>query len=343
MAKSGWGRMNGKQTWTPLARDIDRALARAGLTTHEAALMQYVREYSWGEPARRKRKKGEPRPEAVAVAWSPKEIGERIGENPTRLTEAKDRLVRSHMLREAKAGLTINKNADEWLVPDGKRAGEPRLSAAALAYAMGAWPAPETSEIPEADHRKSGDDASGNPETNHRKSGGNPPEIRSPASGNPEAPLYEERAREDSARLDRREGERAHATFSPAEESADPPTRTPADAAKFEAAVAKLMGDMDTQGIGMNLSRNAHLEKIRRLEGWRFLYAADRILSPDVAAPKRRRWGYYFSIAETADPSEAAPAPARRPSPAPSRPASPNPASNLLVPERRRAAAKEGS
>lgn len=190
-----WGGMNSDQSWTPLARDVDRALAHAGLNYGEAILMQYIREHSWGDSVRAK-KKGDPWKDALVVAWSPGEISRKVGLAGNRLAEAKASLVKSNMLIEIPEGLLINKHAHKWVIPGGRHEGKPRLSSAAIAYAMSAWPKPKTSEIPEDDFRNHGN---GFPESRKEISGKTEEVFRESGNGFPEngKSHYKERPQED--------------------------------------------------------------------------------------------------------------------------------------------------
>jgi hypothetical protein len=142
VADSEWGKINSGQPWGVVAFDVDRALARARMTDHEQVVMQFVREYSWGSSTRRKPPgKAHPWPDATPAEWRPRELALRMGVDHARLCQAKARLVGSLMLVEDKAGLQINKNADRWIFPKGHpRAGQRRLDAAAIAYAMASRP-----------------------------------------------------------------------------------------------------------------------------------------------------------------------------------------------------------
>jgi len=197
-----------------MALDLDRAFARAGLTTHEAALLQFVREHSWGRATRRKGKSAV-WPDALAVRWNPAEIAKRMGEGRNRISEAKTSLVKSRILVESREGLTINKNAPDWIVPSGVNAGKPRLSTAAIAYAMAAWPEPEVSEIPDSECPEIRTGLSGNPDKSVRESGQKRPETRTLLSGNPDACLIDERTRGDSTRLEEEDSEESKQTRGP--------------------------------------------------------------------------------------------------------------------------------
>jgi hypothetical protein len=138
----GWGKVNAGQPWGIIACDVDRALARARMNDYEQILMQIIREFSWGKSTRQKVPgKKHPWPEAIPYPWCPGDLAMRLGLPDSRLCEAKRHLVGSKMVVESRGGLLINKNADQWIFPNGHpRAGQPRLDEKALVYAMGARP-----------------------------------------------------------------------------------------------------------------------------------------------------------------------------------------------------------
>jgi hypothetical protein len=187
---SGWGRINDRQAWGPLALDLDRAFAKSRMNDYETILMQYVRERSWARATRTKGGAKSRWPDAIPVPWVAVRIAQEVGEHRTRISEAHTALVGSRMLIDTAHGMLINKNAHQWEYPPGhKREGEPRLDAAALAYARAAQPRLESPDHPDSETPE----VSANPDTSVRQSGHSSkfprPPIRTEVSANPDTAL----------------------------------------------------------------------------------------------------------------------------------------------------------
>jgi hypothetical protein len=149
MAESEWGKLNAGQHYGVLALDIDRALACARMGEYEQVVMQYVREHCWGKATMGKGGRAKRWPESKRLKWSLPHVVAETGYPESRLCEAKRSLIDSRMLIKDGETLRPNKNAAEWVFPEGhSKAGQKRLSERALAYAVRAqnWRTPTIDE-----------------------------------------------------------------------------------------------------------------------------------------------------------------------------------------------------
>jgi hypothetical protein len=127
-ASHTWGQISRGAPFGQLTLDLDRALALAGLGRIEGYVAQQVRERSW-EPARRRRK-GDPHPDPVAVSLPVREMARKIGSSHANIIRAIRNLVARRILIPSEAGHLFNKRADEWL--DTKH--RPALNASEIAF-----------------------------------------------------------------------------------------------------------------------------------------------------------------------------------------------------------------
>jgi hypothetical protein len=108
----------------------------------------------------------------------------------------------------------------------------------------------------------------------------------------PLKPPIKERASEEIRVSEERGGE-------PPPANAPLQIRSPEDAEIVRRAVALLRGDIRTEPLGIELLRLENLPEMLAIPGWKFVRAAERILSPDIPDAKRRRWPYFLGIARS--------------------------------------------
>lgn len=128
---TNWGKLSKGQRYGIVSVDVDRALARANLKTYEAILVQYLRERSWGTAVINKRARDE-WPDASPIVWNRSFMAGELCVPGKRLSEAKSSLVAAKIIIESQSGLLLNKNAQEWIYPDGS----PRLDNDGIRYAL---------------------------------------------------------------------------------------------------------------------------------------------------------------------------------------------------------------
>ena len=92
-----------------IRRDLDRALAMAGLEAWEAKLMVIARELCYGR-AQQIGKDADP----VPFRFNAKAIARDWGGSPNKLRAARQRLIDDRLLLETPGGLIINKAYEEW-------------------------------------------------------------------------------------------------------------------------------------------------------------------------------------------------------------------------------------
>lgn len=129
-----WGKMSRGQPYVMLATDIFRAIGFLGLRGVELPLLFYVIEHTWGRTAKRGRK-GETWPPTEPLPYDLKAIARDLRLDPKNVSEAKIRLVRSHIINASKEGLLVNKEVHEWIKADESG---PRIDPEPLAYAVSA-------------------------------------------------------------------------------------------------------------------------------------------------------------------------------------------------------------
>lgn len=132
-APTPWGKLNSGQGYNIIAVDLDRAIAFARLSHHEAAILQQVREGCWAAAIRLGRKPaGGAWPTAASCRIELKSLAEQTGFGRTQLGNARKSLLASKILVDRGDGFVgINKHADQWILP---RTGTRRLSARLLEF-----------------------------------------------------------------------------------------------------------------------------------------------------------------------------------------------------------------
>lgn len=93
------------------------------------------------------------------------------------------------------------------------------------------------------------------------------------------------------------------------------PQRTGDDARRLAEAERLLGSDPRTEPLGLALSREHNTPDLIGIEGWRWLRAAERILSPGRSASQRNSLQYLASTARNLTEDEKEPKPATAPSP----------------------------
>ncbi len=124
-----------KHGFNMLARDLDRAFVMALLGTNEAVVLQAVREHSWVEPLKR-RKKTDPMPDPMPCKINISRLAEKVGMDRSGLTRAHGNLVKARLLIEGKGGVVlINKDYRTWVYPATEKApSRPRFTTSQIDY-----------------------------------------------------------------------------------------------------------------------------------------------------------------------------------------------------------------
>jgi hypothetical protein len=91
------------------------------------------------------------------------------------------------------------------------------------------------------------------------------------------------------------EGDVEEELIPPPPEGGIPHPRKPEDLADIQRAIDLLTHDLRTEAMALELGRSASLPSWLEVPGWKFLRAAERIVSPEVPDAKRR-WAYFCGI-----------------------------------------------
>jgi hypothetical protein len=140
-----WGKINRGTPFVMLTVDVLRALFCAKWGDHEAPIVAYVIEHSWGAATRTSQKKQYR--DAIPCQIPIRPLARSLGVSFTRIAEAKAALVARNVLKPVDGGWTLNKNAGEWLDADGAA----RLSDQASTYCHADLGALRPSVTPDAD------------------------------------------------------------------------------------------------------------------------------------------------------------------------------------------------
>lgn len=257
-----------------IARDLDRALRAGRFTTVQRALIDEAREASWSFAPR------DPRPFALNFSAIARNLRfERMG-----LSRQFRRLVADRVFVDLDDGrYLINKDYRQWL--DG---GRPRLSPEQVRWclrikAKGRTEHAGTHPPEHAGTQSPTDYAHPGPESLVV-----PPDPRIGTRPRAGARVFLESKRESS--LEGGEG------TPPRESTPSSPQRSPEDRALVLEAERLLRSDLRTEAIALELGRTHNGSGMIEVPAWKFLRAAQRLLSPEVLDAKRGRWSYFLGI-----------------------------------------------
>jgi hypothetical protein len=108
-----WGKINRKQPYVVITRDLLRAFFHAKMNVAERALLEYVLEHSWGDATRGKRG-GDPWPDALPCEMNLYSLATAWRIDYANLKKARNALVADRILVRSDDRYFINKDVDTW-------------------------------------------------------------------------------------------------------------------------------------------------------------------------------------------------------------------------------------
>jgi hypothetical protein len=285
-----------------IARDLDRALALAGLSRNQTLLLQRARELSWGW-----RPKNENQ-EALPFRLNLSELA-RIAncQRPGMSLQFKMMVERRFFVAVGDGTFLINKDYRKWLNNDGRSL----LTDANIAWCLEALE--KLAPVQPDGHPPVQPD--GHPLSSQMDTPC-PARWTPPVQpdGHPLSSQLDSRmigSRGETLKDKTRQEETAERAPAPAHAYEGEPTagRTPEDQALVEQARRLLAGNLLTEAIAMQIGRTADLPECRATEGWRYLRAAEKLLDPGTPHDRRSKWNYYLGILRSLTEDEREPRP----------------------------------
>jgi hypothetical protein len=288
-----------------LARDLDRAIRGARFSDAQTFLLSEARELSWSFAGQ------EPFPFCINFSA----CSRLHGYEPSWLSKQFRLMIRMKIFIDIGDGsFLINKRYVDWLRPDGKNR---RLSDEQIKwckqilrkgriglYSTESGPGGAPPRVPLPTTRSDFNVHGGVPPRSLESTTGSSGSALPCPDHPPLKPPCKDRAPEFTrVNLKRGEEEKLKGDCTPQTSAPPPisaaPLRTSEDATLVAKAASMLCSDIRTEHLGLELRRLDGLPEMLAIPGWKWVRAAERILSPDIPDAKRRRWPYFLGIARS--------------------------------------------